>query len=465
MLMPDRIDTAIDCPSRGRGIAESLYYVTVLSNLVRAYDKYARVYDKCKILESTFPNQFFLLSSHEIYIGISKASSLLRKMRHAGDRLIALETHAYADELHPNLRTGHGRFMERSWIKVDAVHFLEDSGALVGVRTEEACAHSLQLHIRGNEEYEHLMPRSLSILPIAKACQARCPFCFSKASVSADTPSKPIDWQRIAEVLQQGRLRGAGRVVITGGGEPSLLGDGDLDRLIREAAATFSKVVLISNGFKWGSMAQQARATALRRLDDAGLSVLAVSRHHFDSGRNAELMNLATHSEEIAKTWLSARSSLSRLKLRWICVLQHGGIENRELLERYLDWAVEGGVEEICFKELYVSTSTESEYYDQAANEWSARNQVALRLVVDLARDAGWDLVEKLPWGAPIFEGLWRGQVVRIAAYTEPSLFWELTNGICRSWNLMADGRCLASLEDRRSEVLVSGLCQLQTVS
>ena len=37
------------------------YYVTVLSNFARGYDKYGRVYDKQQIPESTFPDRFFLL--------------------------------------------------------------------------------------------------------------------------------------------------------------------------------------------------------------------------------------------------------------------------------------------------------------------------------------------------------------------------------------------------------------------
>jgi molybdenum cofactor biosynthesis enzyme MoaA len=452
-------------PSAKRGATERLYYVTVLSNLIRGYDKYARVYDKSEIAESTFPNRFFLLSRHEIEIGIRKASSLLRKTWLPGDRLIVLQTHAYADELCPNLTTGSGRFVERSQIVLEAVHFLDDCGSLIDVRIEEACALSLRLHARDNQTYERLAPRSVSLLPIAKACQARCPFCFSKASVSVDTQSQPIDWRRVRETLERGRTRGAERVVITGGGEPALLKESDLDRMIREGSAIFSKVALISNGFKWGSMTLQSRVAALKGLDEAGLSVLAVSRHHFAPAQNAALMRLTTHSEEIAKTYLTIRSNLRQLKLRWICVLQRGGIENRESIKGYLDWAVESEVEEICFKELYVSTGTESEYHDHAANDWSARNQVSLRLVVELARDVGWEIVERLPWGAPIFEGLWRGKGVRVAAYTEPSLFWELKNGICRSWNLMSDGRCLASLEDRRSEVLVSGLRELPTIS
>ncbi len=463
MLVPDHVDSVTDGTSYEHGVAERLYYVTVLSNLIRGYDKYARVYDKAKILESTFPNRFFVLSRQEISIGIAKALPLLRKTR-LGDQLIALETHADTEELVPNERTGRGRFLKRSYIALDAVHLVDNSGELTNIRLEEACALSLELHLHDKTQFERLAPRSLSILPVAKACQARCPFCFSQASVSAETESKQIDWQRVSDVLHASRARGASRVVVTGGGEPSLLQDNDLDGLIREAATVFPKVVLISNGFKWGHMTDQARATALNDLDRAGLSVLAVSRHHFDSERNSGLMNLSTGSETIARS-LTMQPNLRQLKLRWICVLQLGGIDDRNSLEQYLDWAVAEDVGEVCFKELYVSTSIESEYHDRAANDWSARNQVPLSLVLDLAHDAGWSITEKLPWGAPIFEGDWRGRRVRVAAYTEPSILWELTNGVCRSWNLMADGRCLASLEDRKSEVLVSELRKLQTVS
>jgi molybdenum cofactor biosynthesis enzyme MoaA len=443
---------------------ETLYYVTVLSNLIRGYDKYARVFDKAGIPESTFPGRFFLLSRGEIGIGVAKARGLLEKHGLAGDRLVALETHAPAGELRPNLRTGLGRYVERGWVVVDAVHETDESGRLTPVGIEEACARSLELLSGPHPPFESLAPRSVSILPVARACQARCPFCFSKASVSADVRPAPVDWARVGEVLRAGRSRGAARAVITGGGEPALLSDADLERLIREAASVFSKVVLISNGYKWGRMDSADREDALRRLDAAGLSVLALSRHHHDPERNAALMGLDTGSERVAGTWEASRGEYSRLRLRWICVLQRGGVEDRGTLERYLDWAAESGVGEVCFKELYVSTSVESEYYDRQANRWSAERQVPLRLVLELSRERRWTLLERLPWGAPVFEGAWRGGTIRVAVYTEPSLLWELSNGLCRSWNLMADGRCLASLEDRRSEVLPVGLRQLQTV-
>jgi hypothetical protein len=269
----------------------------------------------------------------------------------------------------------------------------------------------------------------------------------------------------VGEVLRAGARRGAGRAVITGGGEPTLLAEPELHRLIGEAVAVFPKVVLISNGHKWGRLPGPGRLAALQRLASAGLSVLALSRHHHQPEGNATLMGLDTGSDQLAATWAEHRASLAGLDLRWICVLQRGGVEDRASLAAYLDWAVSGGVQQICFKELYVSTSVESEYHDRAANAWSARHQVPLRLVVDFAREAGWTVRETLPWGAPVFEGQWRERPVRVAAYTEPSLLWELTSGVCRSWNLMADGRCLASLEDRKSEVLARGLRKLQTLA
>jgi hypothetical protein len=465
MSTTDWTDSAAGSHVRGGETAETLYYVTVLSNLARGYDKYARVYDKTRIVESTFPDRFFLLSKHEIGIGIAKASALLRKTGLAGDKLIAIQTHAGARDLRPNARTGLGRFVERSYVHVDAVHFVDEAGRLACVRIEEASALSLRLHVPAHAGYERITPRSVLLLPIARACQARCPFCFSKASVSAEMEPQHVDWHRVARVLRLARARGATRAVITGGGEPALLRDCDLDRLIREAADVFPKVVLITNGFKWGRMTPDLRAMALDGLERAGLAVLAVSRHHFDPARNAALMNLDTGSDAIAETWSTRGPNARRLKLRWICVLQRRGIEDRTSLARYLDWVVEHGVEEVCFKELYVAASVESEYYDRAANDWSADNQIPLQLVLDLADDAGWNLKETLPWGAPVFEGKWRNRPVRVAAYTEPSVLWELTHRICRSWNLMADGRCLASLEDPRSEVVPHGLRKLQTVS
>lgn len=147
------------------------------------------------------------------------------------------------------------------------------------------------------------------------------------------------------------------------------------------------------------------------------------------------------------------RENLPQLRLRLICVLQRGGVESAIDVSEYVGWAARLGVQEICFKELYVATSEESVYYAREANAWSTSHQVPLTVVHDWAHENGFLLSDRLPWGAPIFDGNVAGRPMRVAAYTEPSLYWERSHGLARSWNVMSDGTCLASLEDRKSKI------------
>ena len=226
-----------------------------------------------------------------------------------------------------------------------------------------------------------------------------------------------------------------------------------LRQLIAACAVRFEKVVLITNGHTLAATVEADRITHLGALFDAGLRVLAVSRHHFNAEQNARLMNLHTPVESVIHTWRENQRQWPGLRFRLISVLQEGGVEDDLTIENYLSWATDQGVEEICFKELYVSTSAESVYHDRSANEWSRDHQVPLSLVIRFVERQGFELESRLPWGAPVYRGQWKGRPVRVAAYTEPSLFWERTQGIARSWNVMSDGRCHVSLEDRASEI------------
>jgi hypothetical protein len=168
-------------------------------------------------------------------------------------------------------------------------------------------------------------------------------------------------------------------------------------------------------------------------------------------------MFLRTAVGSVADTWRTDRDRWPGLRLRLICVLQHGGVADAAGVADYLSWAAAVGVEEVCFKELYVSTSTESLYFDHTANLWSRDHQISLSVVTRFAEQHGFEVTSRLPWGAPVYDGVWDDRPMRIAAYTEPSLLWERTHGVARSWNIMADGRCYASLEDRASEIVQEG--------
>jgi hypothetical protein len=437
---------------------ETLWHVTVLSNFVRGYDKYARVYSKIGIPESTFPDRFFLLREDELDIGIRKARALLAKLALPGNRLFALRTCVPTNALKSNTSTGLGRFVESPAIGVDGVAFVESAvsgGQLVPVTIEEASA--LSLHLLRPElcDYEQLKPRTFSVLPIARGCQASCPFCFSEASASAEQEQSQLDLAHIRQFATAASARGAERFVLTGGGEPGLVRHELLREFIATGHNTIGKTVLITNGHHLAHRDPLVLATMLEDYASAGLSVLAVSRHHHDDDSSERLMSLRTRVAAIAHAWRDGRARWPALRLRFTCVLQRGAVDSMTALESYVDWATVLGVPELCFKELYVSTSVESVYHRHTTNTWSYANQVPLALVLEFAARHGFVETARLPWGSPIFSGEWHGRPLQFAAYTEPSLFWERTYGIARSWNMMSDGRCLASLEDRASEILL----------
>jgi hypothetical protein len=262
--------------------------------------------------------------------------------------------------------------------------------------------------------------------------------------VSEDQTQGRLPMSRVEEMCVRAASLGATRFVITGGGEPTLLAHGKLLDLIRAGARHFPKMVLITNGHALGHAADEERLRILREYRDSGLSVLSVSRH--DADRNTEIMGLDTRSERIRP--------VEGLAMRWVCVLQKAGVADEASLRRYLDWVADTGAREVCFKELYVAVMKESAYSLTGYNAWSRDNQVPMSLVLRFLEQQGAERRAELPWGAPLYRLNWRSVPLDVAVYTEPSVFWERSHGVCRSWNLMADGTCYANLETTASVVL-----------
>jgi molybdenum cofactor biosynthesis enzyme MoaA len=443
---------------------EPVYHVTVTSNFGRAFDKYSGQYDKSALPHVTYPGKFFVLAASELSIGISKAAQLLAKLALPGDRLLVLEARVATALLRPNNETGTGlgRIIDGNVLKVAAVHWVTLAGGLDETTVEEATAIALHCLTPILQPYSALSPRTLSVLPIARACQAACRFCFSESSASLEQRARLADVAGTVKWMGPAAALGADRFVITGGGEPGLLAHDSLVELIEAASQHFATVVLISNGVHLARASEERRAAMLLDYAQAGLTVLALSRHHGNDETNASIMGLNTGTENVLSTWRALRSDgqLLKLRLRLICVLQKDGVATAADIADYLKFAASEGVHEVCFKELYVSTTVESAYHDRPENTWSREHQVPLAHLTETLINLGFKLTSTLPWGSPVYTGTLSpngeqtaSHPLRVAAYTEPSLYWERSHGIARSWNLMSDGTCLASLEDPNSQL------------
>lgn len=432
------------------------YFATAISNLAAAYDKYRGVYDKSLLRKSTFPDRFFTVAESEVRFALSKSEKLSRKTGLPGDRPVLIETLLNTADLRNDHETGLGAYVLGT--EVPVVRLWDPNGsdkqaAWTPWKLEDALAQSLIVASEILHHWEDIRPRSLSWLPIGHACQASCPFCFSKSSVSEDYRGKISKDLNLAGIARRAGELGAERAVITGGGEPTLLNTKQLREGIETLSSELGRTIMITNGHLLGRGRGKYDLECVRGWAEAGLSVLAVSRHAADDQRASALMGLEVNTAGAVEA-----AAAVGITPRLIAVLQKGGVECEETLSDYLDWAVANGVKEINFKELYVSTALESSWADMEANRFSDRNAVPLSLILDHAERNGWKLASKLPWGAPVFEGRHNGVIIKVAAYTEPSVHWERANGIARSWNIMANGDVLASLEDADSRIDLNGL-------
>jgi len=412
-----------------------------LSNWLRGFDRYAMAYSKARIPESRFPDAFYMLREDEGWgPGLAKARGLVAKLGRERDRVVALraELPVGPEGMSPNAVTGTGigwRWPEPT-VPLSGVAWVDDADALQATHHEEVTAQAYRVASAELRAWADCRPRSFSVLPIARACQASCGFCFSKTSVSDLVRQRHAPEAEMIAWAELAKARGAERAVITGGGEPTLMPASRLLGLVAALRQRFATTLLISNG----ASLDRSRVAA---LVDAGLTTLAISRHGLALEHDAALMGLAVDSGAIA-SWARELGLPSRA----ICVVQRGGVDSRAKVRAYLERSASEGFDQVCFKELYVSSLAENPWAPSAINLHCAAHRFALAEVIAALDELGFVVHGHLPWGSPVFRGELLGRPLEVAAYTEPSVGWERTQGLVRSWNLLADGRCLASLED-----------------
>ena len=425
-----------------------------LAHWARGFDRYQMAYSKSWNPQRKLPGRFYMLAPGEgagVEPGLAKARDLARRMGQSSEQVAWIEarlpTGAGAMERNRFSGTGVGWAWPGESVPLSAFGVCGADGALAPLRHEELTARSYAAAREAGElGWADCRPRSFSVLPVARACQASCAFCFSKASASEAAGQGRLDPELARAWAREAAARGTGRAVITGGGEPTLRPLAELAELCEALSAELGSTLLISNGARWGAMPGDELARALGTMRDAGLSRLALSRHGVGPDEEARAMGIRANAARVAQ---AARSA--GLRTRSICVMQRGLVDDAASAERYARAMAAEGVSEVCFKELYVSSLSENPWAASKENEHCEREQAPLGAAIAACEAMGLARAAELPWGAPVYEGEVDGLAMSIACYVEPSVGWEQSRKVARSWNLFADGSCLASLEDPRS--------------
>lgn len=427
-----------------------------MSNWIAGHDRYAGVVSKRFFPNATYPTHFYMLKKDEDYsVGIAKARALAMRLGEAGGEVAWVESalEVGAGRMEPNAITGTG--IGWAWPSPDIPVFkcgiVAADGAMFELLHEQLTAKAYSARRAESLSWASCAPRTISILPLAMACQASCAFCFSKASASEAARQRPLDPLLVEAWARAAKQAGASRSVITGGGEPTLAKRDALAELVRILAKEIGSTLIITNGIVWGGLSDGELVERLDEMREAGLSTIALSRHGIGRESSARIMGIDANAERLS----AAIAKHGKMRNRVICVLQKGGVESAIDIQSYLMARASEGVGEVCFKELYVSSLSENPWAMSRENLFAIKNQVPLSVAVRGLLDLGFVEAARLPWGSPVFEGVVGGVKMSVAAYTEPSVGWEMANRVVRSWNLMADGKCLASLEDPESVLVL----------
>ena len=427
-----------------------------LSSWLAGFDRYAMRYSK-EDLPKTYPGRLYMLdSSGDTSAGMSKARALSDRIGSGPDvAWFEARLPVGAGAMEPNRWTGTG--IGWGWPGESApilrCGIAKADGSMEELRHEELTARAFAAaRGEGSMDWDSCAPRTFSVLPIAMACQARCAFCFSKASASEAARQRPMDLDLAMRWARRARKAGALRAVVTGGGEPTLMSAAGLEELCAMLSREVGKTMIITNGAAWGALGDAELSARMEALAAAGLARVALSRHGVGARAEARIMGIEAGAARVARA--AARAGMA---VRSICVLQKDGVDSAESIRAYVEAMAREGVSEICFKELYVSSLSENRWAPSRENQYAAERQAPLSMAIGALGAMGLSERSRLPWGAPVLGGTVAGVEMSIAAYTEPSVGWELKNKEVRSLNLMSDGSCLASLEDPGSRLFLDG--------
>lgn len=152
----------------------------------------------------------------------------------------------------------------------------------------------------------------LYVIPVERNCNASCPYCINQFRKLG---SSFLEVSRLENCLKD--LSSIEAIEITGGGEPTL--HQEIESIITLCTKK-ARTQIYTNG----SLIHKLENNILRKLNP-----LCISRAHYNSQKNKEIMGIE-YSDEIF---------LNKLNIKLSAVLYCGGIDSPKEVEKYVSWA------------------------------------------------------------------------------------------------------------------------------
>jgi len=200
---------------------------------------------------------------------------------------------------------------------------------------------------------------TMSIVCGTTACNAKCPFCVSKMTPTADLDSTHVNWRNLGVACKLADKAGATTCLITGKGEPTLYPD-LITEYVKYARDYFPFIELQTNGMKLKDLGNTSymgkddiaprQMSHLEVWYKLGLTTICLSAVHYKRGLNQEVYSL--EYPDLAET-LALLHSIG-FSVRISMMLLKGGIDTPQEIDNLVNFCLENKVKQLTVRPIDV---------------------------------------------------------------------------------------------------------------
>lgn len=239
---------------------------------------------------------------------------------------------------------------------------------------------------------------TLSIVCGTEACNAKCPFCVSKMTPTAELPKK-FDLsgvkRNLNKTIQFALQSGVSTVLITGKGEPTLFPE-HVSQYIFQINNRFPFIELQTNGITLEND-DETIGEYLKEWYFHGLTTVSISIVSPDAQKNKEIAGLSNRLVDVIK-----RIHDHRLAVRINCTMLKGGVDKISDVMNLIEWCKNFKVEQLTIRPVAAPAKPE----DPEVARWVEEHIVPvenLEEIYSALRRRGTSLMD-LPHNAEIFD-------------------------------------------------------------